>query len=677
MLHLEQDIDQLCVNTIRGLSMDAIEQAKSGHPGMPLGIADVAYVLWTSYLKHNPADTQWPDRDRFVLSAGHGSMLLYSMLHLTGYDVSLDEIKQFRQWRSRTPGHPEYNKTPGVETTTGPLGQGISNAIGMALAERHLAGRFNRPDFPVIDHHTYVIASDGDMMVGISHEAASLAGHLKLGKLIVLYDSNRISIDGSTDLTMTEDVGARFEAYGWQVLTVDGHNRTRVAHAIEQAQADTRRPSLIVCQTHIGFGSPNKQGSASSHGAPLGKDEVALTKQALGWPESPSFYVPDEVARVMGRAVDTGKQRQQAWEDLMRRYRQEYPDLAQLWDQMWSRQTPENIDEWLPTFEPNEKGLATRAASGQTINALADVMPGLLGGSADLHASNNTLIKNSGPLQDDSITNRNIYYGVREHAMGSMMNGMTLHGGIIPYGGTFLIFSDYMRPAIRMAAMMKLQTIFVFSHDSIGVGEDGPTHQPVEQLSSLRLIPNLRVFRPADAAETAQAWRAALEHCSGPTALALTRQVVPVLEPRDNHPKYGKLAPASGLLRGGYVLSSPESPDVILIASGSEVGLALDTARLLAEQQIAARVVSMPCREVFAQQDQAYRDSVLPPHMTARLVIEAGTPMSWESYAGPQGRILGIDGFGASGPYKEVFKQFGFTPECVAAEAVEVVQQNR
>jgi transketolase len=676
-LQLEQDVEQLCVNTIRGLAMDAIEQAKSGHPGMPLGIADAAYTLWTSYLKHNPADPQWVDRDRFVLSAGHGSMLLYSLLHLTGYDLPIDEIKRFRQWRSRTPGHPEYNKTPGVETTTGPLGQGISNAVGMALAERHLAGRFNRPGFPIVDHHTYVIASDGDMMVGISHEAASLAGHLKLSKLIVLYDSNRISIDGSTDLTMTEDVGARFEAYGWQVQTIDGHSRTRVAQAIEHAQADTERPSLIVCQTHIGFGSPNKQGSASSHGAPLGKDEVALTKQALGWPESPTFYVPEEVARSMGRAVEIGKQRQQAWEDLMRRYRQEYPDLAQLWDQMWSKQCPEQIDALLPVFEPDEKGLATRSASGKAINALADAIPGLLGGSADLHGSNNTLIKNSGPLQDDSITNRNIYYGVREHAMGAMMNGMTLHGGIIPYGGTFLIFSDYMRPAIRMAAMMKLQTIFVFSHDSIGVGEDGPTHQPIEQLSSLRLIPNLHVIRPADPAETAQAWRAALEYSNGPTALVLTRQVVPMLEPRDNHPKYGALAPASGLRRGGYVLSSPENPDVILIASGSEVALALDAAHLLAEQQIAARVVSMPCREVFAQQDQAYRDSVLPPHITARVVIEAGTPMSWETYAGPQGRIIGIDGFGASGPYKEVFEQFGFTPERVAAEAAEVVQQNQ
>lgn len=674
---LETDPDQhlahLCVNTIRALSMDAIEKAKSGHPGMPMGVADTAYVLWTHYLKHNPADPTWPDRDRFVLSAGHGSALLYSLLHLSGYDLSLDDMKQFRQWKSKTPGHPEHGITPGVETTTGPLGQGIANAVGMALAERHLASRFNRPDFPIIDHYTYVIASDGDIMVGISHEVASLAGHLKLGKLIVLYDSNHISIDGSTDLTMTEDVAGRFAAYGWHVQKVDGHAHQEVGHAIEQAQAETTRPSLIVCDTHIGFGSPNTQDTAKCHGAPLGKEEVRLSKQALGWPEEPAFYVPDEVSSHMLRAVETGSQQQQLWEERMLRYRETYPDLARLWDQMFNRQIPTNWNDLLPSFEPTDAGMATRAASGQTINALAAAIPGLIGGSADLHASNNTLIKSSGPLQAETITNRNIYYGVREHGMGAIMNGMALHGGLIPFGGTFLIFSDYMRPAIRMSALMHVQAIYIFTHDSICVGEDGPTHQPVEQLSTLRLIPNLCVIRPADATETTLAWRLALERKDGPTAILLTRQNLPVLTPRDNHPHYGKLAPAAGVLRGGYVLASPEKPDVIIIASGSEVALALEAAQILARQNIAARVVSMPCRELFDQQDQDYRESVLPPALTARVAVEAAMPVGWERYVGPQGRIIGIDTFGSSGPFKEVYRNYGMSPEHVADVAAALV----
>lgn len=669
-----QDIDHLCVNTIRGLSMDSVQQANSGHPGMPLGVADVGYVLWTRFLKHNPADPQWLNRDRFVLSAGHGSILLYSLLHLMGYDLSLEEIKRFRQWGSKTPGHPEYRVTPGVETTTGPLGQGIANAVGMALAERHLASRFNRPDLPIVDHYTYVIASDGDIMVGIGHEAASLAGHFKLGRLIVLYDSNRISIDGPTELTLTEDVGGRFAAYGWHIQTVDGHDHDEIAQAIEEAQAETTRPSLIICHTHIAYGSPNKQDSASSHGAPLGEEEVRLTKRTLGWPEEPTFFVPDEVYEHMLQARVKGKEQQQAWEDLMVQYREEYPDLARLWDQMWAGALPANLDQVLPVFAPNEKGIATRAASGKALNALADHLPGLLGGSADLHASNFTLIDKSGPLQADSYANRNIYYGVREHAMGAIMNGLSLHGGFIPYGGTFLIFSDYMRPPIRLAALMQLQTIYIFTHDSIGVGEDGPTHQPIEQLPSLRLIPNLFVVRPADANETSMAWKIALERNDGPTALVLTRQNLPILARDEDHSQDGTFAPATGALRGGYVLSSPEKPDVILIASGSEVSLALDAARLLSQQDIGARVVSVPCRELFAQQDQAYRDEVLPPDVTARVVIELACSTGWEPYAGAQGRILGIDHFGASGPFKELFRQFGFTPERVAAVAAELVQ---
>jgi transketolase len=671
---LELTIDHLCVNTIRALALDAVQKAKSGHPGMPMGAADMAYVLWMHYLKHNPADPTWPDRDRFVLSAGHGSMLLYSLLHLSGYGLTLDDLQNFRQLGSLTPGHPEYGLTTGVETTTGPLGQGISNAVGMALAERHLASRFNRPDFPIVDHYTYVIASDGDMMVGISHEAASLAGHLKLGKLIVLYDSNHISIDGSTDLAMTEDVGKRFEAYGWHVQTVDGHHHDELAQAIEHAQAATAHPSLIVCNTHIGFGSPNTQDTEKCHGAPLGEEEVLLTKRALGWPEEPTFYVPEDVYPHMRQALDTGAQEQELWNERMQRYRQVYPDLARQWDDMHSRKLPDNWDALLPAFEHSDKGIATRAASGKTLNALDSIIPGLIGGSADLSGSNSTAIKSCGALQASAFSNRNIHYGVREHAMGAMMNGMLLHGGLIPYGGTFLIFSDYMRPAIRMAALMQLPAIYVFTHDSVCVGEDGPTHQPIEQLPSLRLIPNLQVVRPADASETALAWRIALERKNGPTALVLTRQNVPVLAPRQEHPVYGTLAPAEGALRGGYVLADVENPDVILIASGSEVSLALEAARLLAEQQIAARVVSMPCRELFDEQEQSYRDSVLPPAITARVAIEAAMPMGWERYVGLRGQVVGIDRFGTSGPYKDVYAFLGMTAERIVETALAVCQ---
>lgn len=674
---IEQDIDRLCANTIRGLAMDAVQQANSGHPGMPMGMADAAYVLWTQFLKHNPADPAWPDRDRFVLSAGHGSMLLYSLLHLTGYDLTLDEIKQFRQLGSRTAGHPEYRNTPGVETTTGPLGQGIANAVGMALAERHLALRFNRAGFSIVDHYTYVICSDGDMMEGISHEAASLAGHLQLGKLIVLYDSNRISIDGPTDLAYSEDVAQRFAAYGWDVQTVDGHAPAEVEQALIHARAMTTAPSLIICRTIIGYGSPNKQGTAKSHGEALGVQEVRLSKQVLNIPQEPLFYVPDAVYAHMRCAVAVGAQQQQEWQEMLQRYYEAYPDLARTWEQMWQTRVPTNWNEILPSFTPIKGGLATRAASGETLNALAPLVPALFGGSADLSGSNNTTIKDAGTIRPGHFQGRNVHFGVREHAMGSMLNGMALHGGFIPYGGTFFFFSDYMRPSIRMAAMMSLQVIFVFTHDSIGLGEDGPTHQPVEQLANLRAVPNLYVVRPADAAETALAWRIALERRSGPTALILTRQKVAMLNrSEDGYVNgHGPLASAAGTLRGGYVLLSAPEPDVILIATGSEVELAVEAAYVLAERSIAARVVSMPCWELFEQQDQTYRDSVLPPSVPARVAVEAASSFGWERYVGPAGATVSIDTFGASGPYQDLYRYYGFTAEHIAAVATQLVAE--
>ncbi len=674
---IEQDIDRLCANTIRGLAMDAVQQANSGHPGMPMGMADAAYVLWTQFLKHNPADPAWPDRDRFVLSAGHGSMLLYSLLHLTGYNLTLDEIKQFRQLGSRTAGHPEYRNTPGVETTTGPLGQGIANAVGMALAERHLALRFNRADFSIVDHYTYVICSDGDMMEGISHEAASLAGHLQLGKLIVLYDSNRISIDGSTDLAYSEDVAQRFAAYGWDVQTVDGHAPAEVEQALIHARAITTAPSLIICRTIIGYGSPNKQGTAKSHGEALGVQEVRLSKQVLNIPQEPLFYVPDAVYAHMRCAVAVGAQQQQEWQEMLQRYYEAYPDLARTWEQMWQTQVPTNWSEILPSFTPAKGGLATRTASGETLNALAPLVPSLLGGSADLSGSNNTIIKDAETIRAGHYQGRNVHFGVREHAMGSILNGMALHGGFIPYGGTFLIFSDYMRPSIRMAAMMSLQVIYVFTHDSIGLGEDGPTHQPIEQLANLRAVPNLYVVRPADAAETALAWRIALERRNGPTALILTRQKVAILNrSEDGHLNgHGPLASAVGTVRGGYVLLSVPEPDVILIATGSEVELAVEAAYVLAERSIAARVVSMPCWELFEQQDQTYRDSVLPPSVSARVAVEAASSFGWERYVGPAGATVSIDTFGASGPYQDLYRYYGFTAEHIAAVATQLVAE--
>lgn len=663
-----------CANAVRILSMDAVQKANSGHPGMPMGMADAAIVLWDKFLKHNPNDPAWPNRDRFVLSAGHGSMLIYSLLHLTGYDLPLEELKQFRQWGSKTPGHPEYGHTPGVETTTGPLGQGIANAVGMAFAERYLAKRFNRPDYPIVDHYTYVIASDGDLMEGVSHEACSLAGHFKLGKLIVLYDRNGISIDGPTDLTFTEDVGKRFEAYHWHVQHVDGHDMAAVEQAIAAAQAETERPSLIICHTHIAYGSPHKQGTAESHGAPLGEDEVRLTRQNLGWTNMEPFAVPDEVYTHMRQALARGAAWQQSWETMMSNYRATFPELAARWDAMWEKQLPDNLEQLLPVFKPDKKGIATRVASGTIINALAPAIPALLGGSADLHASNNTLVKGTGPI-DASFEGGNIYYGVREHAMGSMMNGMALHGGILPFGGTFLVFSDYMRPAIRMAALMGLQVIYVFTHDSIGLGEDGPTHQPVEHLHALRIIPNLHTIRPADANETAVAWRMALERRDGPTALVLTRQAIPVFDRESDFGIHGKLAPATEAVRGAYVLYSAPNPTIILMASGSEVSIALEAALLLEAKGVAVRVVSMPCWEVFNAQDMAYRNQVLPPSVPNRVAIEASFQTGWGRYTPEmrRRRIIAMTTYGASAPGPELFKRFGFTPEAVVALAEELL----
>ncbi len=658
-------IDQLCANAIRALAIDAVQQANSGHPGMPLGMADAAYVLWTRFLKHNPADPHWPNRDRFVLSAGHGSMLLYALLHLTGYDLPLDELKQFRQWGSRTPGHPEYHETPGVEMTTGPLGQGIATAVGMAIAERWLATKFNRTGFPVVDHYTYVIASDGDLMEGISHEAASLAGHLRLGKLIVLYDSNDISLVGPTKLAWSENVAERFAAYGWQVLYADGHNMSSVALALAEAIADSERPSLIITRTVIGYASP-RAGSHKAHGEPLGVEGVRLTKAALGWPQEPPFYVPDEVYDHMQLAVEVGEVRQREWEAMLRRYRASYPELAAEWDLLQAGGLPDGWEVALPVFAPDPKAKGTRTASGAVLQALAPILPGLLGGSADLHTSDFTYLEGLGSISGDHFNARNLHFGVREHAMGAILNGMALHGGIIPYGGTFLVFSDYMRPSIRLAALMGLRVIYVFTHDSIGVGEDGPTHQPVEHLVSLRAIPNLLVVRPGDANEVAMAWRLALQRTNGPTALILSRQNVPTLDRT-------QLGAADGVLRGGYVLRAADPPQAIIIATGSEVQIALAAAEQLAHEGIAVQVVSMPCRELFDQQEQAYRDRVLPPLVKARVVIEAGRSLGWERYVGCDGAIIGVDRFGASAPFQRLYAEFGLTAERVVAAVKELL----
>lgn len=663
-----RSIEQLAVTTLRTLSIDAIEQAKSGHPGMPMGAAPMAYVLWTKFLRHNPANPKWFDRDRFVLSAGHGSMLLYSLLHLCGYDLPLEELKNFRQWGSRTPGHPEYGHTPGVEATTGPLGQGIAMAVGMAMAERHLAARFNRDGHAIIDHYTYVICGDGDLMEGVAAEAASLAGHLKLGKLIVLYDSNDISLDGETALAFTEDVRRRFEAYGWQVLRVDdGNDLEAIARAIEAARAETTRPSLIEVKTVIGYGSPNKGGKAAAHGAPLGPDEVKRVKEFYGWPQEPAFYIPDEVRAHFAEVKERGQALEAEWNARLAAYEAAYPELAAELKRVMAGELPADWDADLPSYKPGDQ-LATRAASGQTLNAVAKRMPELIGGSADLASSNQTTLKGYPVFSADDYAGRNIWFGVREFAMAAALNGMALHGGLKVYGGTFLVFSDYLRPAIRLSALMKQPVVYVLTHDSIAVGEDGPTHQPIEHIPSLRLIPDLTVIRPADANETVAAWRYALAHARGPVALVLSRQNLPVL------PGTAERA-ADGVRRGAYVLTDAESgtPDAILIATGSEVSLALEAKERLAAEGIAVRVVSMPSWELFEAQPEEYRRAVLPPEVTARVAVEAAHPMGWERYVGDRGAVIGIDRFGASAPGSRVMKEYGFTADNVAATVKRVL----
>lgn len=664
-------LDELCVNTIRTLSIDAVQKANSGHPGAPMGAGLMAYVLWDRFLKHNPAGPTWPDRDRFVLSAGHASMLLYSLQFLTGYDrPTLDDIKEFRQWGSNTAGHPEYGLLPGTETTTGPLGQGFANAAGMAMAERFLAATFNRPGHDIVDHYTYVLASDGDMQEGISHEAASLAGHQKLGKLICLYDANEVQLDGPTSLAFSEDVGKRFEAYGWHVQRIDGMDPAQVEPALKAARDERGRPSLIVAHTHIGFGSPNKHDSSKAHGSPLGEEEVRLTKRAYGWPEDAQFLVPDEALAHMRKARARGHEAQAGWEKRFEAYARAFPADAARFRDAITRKLPRDWDASLPSWTPDDKPIATRVASGSVLNAICDVLPTLIGGAADLSESNNTDMKGAGVAQADAPAGRNIYFGVREHAMASMTNGMCAHGGVIPFCATFLVFSDYMRPAIRLAALSEFTSTFVFTHDSVGLGEDGPTHQPIEHFMALRAIPEMTFVRPADPNESAMAWKIAIEN-HGPTALAFTRQAVPHLPGTAGD---GRL----GALRGAYVVSEAEGgrPDTIIIATGSEVGISVDAQKLVAGRGVRARVVSMPCWELFERQDQAYRDEVLPPSVRARVSVEAGITLGWQRWVGDEGVSIGIDGrFGASAPGATVLKNLGFTAENIAEKTFALVER--
>jgi len=630
-----------------------------------MALAPLAYVLYTRHLRHSPAHPDWPDRDRFVLSCGHASMLLYATLHLAGYDLSLHDLQQFRQWGSRTPGHPEHGLAPGVETTTGPLGQGFANGVGLAIAAAHLAARFNRPGHEIVNHWTYAFASDGDLMEGISHEAASLAGHLKLGRLIYCYDDNHITIEGKTDLAFSEDVAQRFAGYGWHVQRVaDGNDLAALDAALAAARAEPARPSLVIVRTHIAWGSPHKQDTAEAHGAPLGAEEVALTKAAYGWPAQPPFLVPDAAKAHVGRCVERGAALEQEWRGRLAAYERAYPDLAAQYRTELAGELAAGWDRALPSFTAADGAQATRQWSSKVLNALAPVVPSLVGGAADLSPSTNTVLKDAGDLEAGGYGARNMHFGIREHAMGGILNGMALHGGVRPYGATFLVFSDYMRPAIRLAALMGLPVVYVFTHDSVGLGEDGPTHQPVEHLAALRAIPNLTVIRPADGPETAQAWRAALLHRHGPTALVLTRQKVPVID-------RARFAPADGLLRGAYVLAEAGggTPRVVLIASGSEVGLCLAARDLLEAERVPTRVVSAPSLEAFARQEAAYRDAVLPPAVRARVAVEAASPFGWHRWVGTDGEVLGIDRFGASAPFERIFQEFGFTAAHVAERA--------
>jgi len=662
-------LDQLSINTIRCLAIDAVQKANSGHPGLPMGAAAMAYVLWTRYLRHSPTNPKWPNRDRFVLSAGHGCMLLYSLLHLTGYDLPLDELKQFRQWGSKTPGHPEYGLTPGVETTTGPLGQGFGNGVGMAVAQKHLAAHFNRPGHEILDYKVYAIVSDGDLMEGVASEAASLAGHLGLDNLIYLYDNNHISIDGNTELAFTEDRCKRFEAYQWFVQRLpDGNDLEAVATAIDRAHAEKGRPSFICVRTHIGYGSPNKHDTAEVHGEPLGVEEVKLTKQNLGWPLDPPFYIPPEALIHFREAVERGKRWESDWTTRFEAYRDAYPELAAEFDRYVQGELPQGWKSKIPSFKPSDGMLATRQASAKVVNAIAPSLPTLIAGSADLTSSNNTQIKGAGDFEKGNYAGRNVHYGVREHGMGAILNGLAV-SGLIPYGGTYMTFSDFMRPTIRLAALMEIHTIFYYSHDSIFLGEDGPTHQPIEHIPSLRAIPNLCFMRPADANETAAAWRVAIEHRGGPVLLALTRQTLPIID-------RAKYASADGLERGAYVLaeSQGEGPGILLIASGSEVVVAIEAYEKLVSEGRAARVVSMPSWDLFEKQSEAYRQSVFPAECELRLAVEAASPFGWERYVGPKGKVIGMTRFGASAPYKILAEKFGFTAANVVAKAHEMLQ---
>jgi transketolase len=681
------NVDQLAINTIRFLSVDAVQKANSGHPGLPMGAAAMAYVLWTRFLRHNPANPHWFNRDRFVLSAGHGSMLLYSLLHLTGYDLPLEQIRQFRQWGSTTPGHPERGITPGVEVTTGPLGQGFGNGVGMAIAEAYLAARYNRPGFELINHFTYALVSDGDLMEGVAAEAASLAGHLKLGKLIYLYDDNRITLAASTQLTFTEDHAQRFGAYGWHTQSVrDGNDVELVDRAIRAARQETGRPSLILVRTHIGYGSPHKQDTFAAHGSPLGEEEVKLTKQNLGWPVEPPFLVPKEAEQHFRQAIEHGRKAEAEWNAKLAAYENQFPELARELRQLINGELPQGWEVDIPQFAADAKGMATRVASGRVLQTLKSKLPGLIGGAADLNPSTDTELKEAGNFESPemavgdlqgsagggwSYAGRNLQFGVREHGMGAILNGLAAHGGIIPFGATFLTFSDYLRPSIRLAALMELKVVYVFTHDSIGMGEDGPTHQSVEQVASLRAIPQFIVIRPADANETAVAWRMAIETRDRPVALVLTRQNVPTLDRK-------QFGPAEGLRHGAYILAdAPQGkPRLILIASGSEVGLIVLAGQKLQEENIPVRLVSIPSWELFEAQSQAYRDSVLPPSVHARLAVEAGSTQGWHRYIGDRGDVIGVDRFGASAPGPIVMREYGFSVDNVCKRALALIERN-
>lgn len=661
------NIDELCINTIRMLSADAVQKANSGHPGMPMGDAPMAYTLWQKFLKHSPSNPRWQNRDRFVLSAGHGSALLYSLLHLTGHAITLDDIKNFRQWESKTPGHPEYCPDCGIETTTGPLGQGFATGVGMAMAEKYLATMFNRPGFKIVDYHIYGIVSDGDLMEGISSEAASLAGHLGLGKMIYLYSDNKITIEGSTDLAFTEDVKKRFEAMEWQVLKAAGNDVKQIETAIRSAQKEKGKPSLIMVRTNIGFGSPNRQDTCDVHGSPLGEAELKLTKQNLCCPDK-SFCIPKSVTAHMRKATAKGRDAEKTWQATYKKYSRKHADLAGLWDDLTAGRLPKGWEKSLPVWNAADGAIATRSASGKVLNAIADRLPHLVGGSADLAPSNNTWLKKYIEYGKKKA-GRNIHFGVREHAMAAALNGMALSGMLIPYGGTFFVFSDYMRPAIRLSALMGAHVVYVLTHDSIGLGEDGPTHQPVEHLASLRAMPNLNVLRPADANETAAAWKVAITDGSRPHALVLSRQNLTVLDRK-------KYAPAEGTEKGGYVLSDSKGrPDLILIASGAEVHITLAAAETLKAKGVKVRVVNMVCTELFDRQPEAYRKTVLPPDVIKRMAIEAGATLGWHKYVGLQGDVIGIDTFGASAPAKVLFEKFGFTADAIVVRAEKLLRK--